>query len=79
MKGTSDILGIYQGKFLAVEVKQVGKHPTEDQKCFLDRITREGGIGIVIHSVDELETLLGQQEKKCTEKKTGSTIHPVRG
>ena len=53
-KGSSDIIGCYQGTFLAVEVKDKGK-PTEDQLEFLTKVIRNGGIGLVARSVDEVE------------------------
>ena len=32
-------------RFLAIELKQPGKKPTEDQMRFLDTINRDGGVG----------------------------------
>jgi len=53
-KGVSDILGCYQGKLLAIEVKRPGKNPTPDQQRFLDRVKIEGGISFVAHSVEDV-------------------------
>lgn len=71
LRGVSDILGIFPqtvdtvghgrqlfGNLLAVEVKQPGKHPSAYQQGFLDAITERGGIGICVHSVEELEQAL---------------------
>jgi hypothetical protein len=71
LRGVSDILGIFPqtvdtvghgqqifGNLLAIEVKQPKKHPTADQQAFLDAITERGGIGICVHSVEELEQAL---------------------
>jgi hypothetical protein len=71
LRGVSDILGIFPqtvdtvghgrqifGNFLAIEVKQPGKKPTADQQAFLDAISQRGGIGICVHSVEELEQAL---------------------
>ena len=72
LRGVSDILGILPqtvsidgkpetfGNFLAIEVKQPGKKPTIDQEAFLTRVNDLGGVGIVVHSLDELEAELGQ-------------------
>lgn len=69
-KGVSDILGVFpqtveiegkkvvQGLFLAIEVKMPKKNPTPDQHKFLDEINSKGGIGICVHSVEELDDLL---------------------
>ena len=53
-KGISDILGIYKGKFLAIEVKQPKKKPTKDQQTFIDNIIKQGGIAFVAASVEEV-------------------------
>ncbi len=69
-KGVSDILGIvcqhYEGEkfgcLLAIECKKPkkegGREPTEDQKNFLRCIERDGGISMVVRSVQELEEKL---------------------
>jgi hypothetical protein len=59
MKGVSDILGIINGRFLAIEVKRPGQKPRPDQAEFLKEINNQGGLGIVVHSLDELEKQLG--------------------
>ena len=46
-KGISDIIGIYKGRFLAIEVKRPGLKPSEHQQAFIDRVNEEGGIGFV--------------------------------
>ena len=53
-KGVSDILGCYQGRLLAIEVKRPGKKPTPDQQRFLDRVKIEGGISFVASSVSDV-------------------------
>jgi len=53
--GISDIIGIYIGRFLAVECKMPGGKPTDKQAAFLDLVRRNGGIAIVTSSVDEME------------------------
>lgn len=52
--GVADIIGIYMGKFLAIEVKRPGGKTTEHQKAFLEQIKISGGIAFVAHSVDEV-------------------------
>ena len=52
--GISDILACTpQGLFLAIEVKQKGKHPTALQRRFLDNVRKHSGIGLLI---DDFET-----------------------
>lgn len=53
-KGGSDLIGWYQGRFVAVEVK-VNTPTTKEQVTFLKNVIRAGGIGIIAHSVEEFQ------------------------
>lgn len=65
-KGVSDILGIIPkktqnglvGRFLACEVKMPKGKTTEAQEAFLEEIDRNGGLAMIVHSVEELEQFL---------------------
>lgn len=61
--GISDIIGTYKGRFLAIETKRVGNKPTEDQRGFLERVDKEGGIAIVAYSVDDVKNALDEVDK----------------
>jgi hypothetical protein len=53
--GVSDVLGVLPGgRFLAVEVKRPGNHPTGDQAVFLASVRAAGGVALVVYSVDDL-------------------------
>lgn len=52
--GIPDILGIWQGKMLGIEVKRPGGIVAEHQKAFLAKINAEGGIAFVARSVDDV-------------------------
>lgn len=62
LKGVADILGILapHGRSLAIEVKRpktafsAKTYPTKDQKIFLDNTNRNGGLGFVARSVDDV-------------------------
>jgi penicillin-binding protein-related factor A (putative recombinase) len=54
LKGKADILGIYQGKFLAIEVKRPSGVLSPEQELFLYNIRKHGGIAIVARDVDDL-------------------------
>jgi hypothetical protein len=72
LKGVSDILGILPrhidigaeqvtiGSFLAIETKRPGEKLREDQAAFLEAIRERGGIGLCVHSLDELDAGLGR-------------------
>lgn len=53
--GTSDIIGIYNGRFIALEVKkpETRKRVTEKQTEFLATIKQHGGIAAVVTSPEE--------------------------
>ena len=57
-KGSSDLIGIFKGKFLAIETKMPGKKPTPEQQKFIDTVNKEGGIAAVITHPDQLENIL---------------------
>lgn len=57
-KGSSDLIGIFKGRFTALEIKQPGKHPTPEQKAFIDAVNKAGGIAAVITDPSQLENIL---------------------
>ncbi|QFP95793.1 holliday junction resolvase [Gordonia phage CherryonLim] len=58
MAGLPDIVGVYLGRFIAVETKMPGNKPSDLQLVIHDRIRAAGGQVVVAHSVDEaLEVL----------------------
>lgn len=56
--GVSDILGIFQGRPLAIEVKTKAGRLTENQKIFLQEWEENGGISILARSVKDVEEKL---------------------
>lgn len=57
-KGVSDIIGIYKGRFLAIEVKKPGAKPTNHQWNFLKAVHENGGIALVARSVEDVAEIL---------------------
>ena len=53
-KGMSDIIGIWRGQFLAIEVKRKDGKATAQQNAFLDSVNHYGGIGFVARSIDDV-------------------------
>lgn len=56
--GSSDIIGIYQGRFLAVEVKTPKGKLTEAQKNFLNTVNANGGIGFTARRKEDVKKFL---------------------
>lgn len=53
IRGVSDILGIIQGRFLAIEVKSAIGRLTDEQRVFLANINNNGGIAFCARSVEQ--------------------------
>lgn len=53
LKGTSDILGLWHDKFLAIEVKTAKGRVSAEQKAFIEKVRSQGGIAFVARSLDE--------------------------
>lgn len=56
INGVADILGIYKGRMLAIEVKTpTNKNgATEAQKAFINKVNKEGGIAFVATSIQNV-------------------------
>ena len=50
--GIPDIIGVYKGRFFAIEVKAPGGRPTVWQMRMLAGIARAGGLAIVADNVE---------------------------
>lgn len=59
-KGVSDIIGIYQGRFLSIEVKSNTGKLSIDQKEWLKDVEFNGGIAFVARSVEDVVNGLSQ-------------------
>ena len=53
INGTSDILCVVHGRFVAIEVKTPKGTVTDDQRTFLARVNKEGGTAFVARSLSQ--------------------------
>jgi len=67
LPGSSDIIGIYKGLFLAVEVKTGDGFQSKVQKKFEKMVCNMGGIYVLIRETN-VEQLLNMVEKKYQER-----------
>ena len=59
LNGLPDIICIYKGFFLGLELKREnGGAPTLLQKKKIKAINENGGIGVIVRSVEEVDALL---------------------
>jgi len=54
-KGSSDLIGIFKGRFLAIEVKTPKGRVSKEQKKFIDAVNGAGGIGFVARSPEDVK------------------------
>lgn len=59
-RGVSDLIGIWKGLPLAIEVKSKTGKLSIHQQIFLETWQRAGGISIVARSVDDVKRVLNQ-------------------
>lgn len=59
MTGQSDILGIFENRFLAIEVKSKKGKARPEQTEFLKQVNENGGIGFIARSIEDVENYLG--------------------
>ena len=64
LPGTSDILGVYEGKFFAIEVKREKNYKiSNNQLNFIYEIKKNGGIAGIAKNIEEAALLLGLDYK----------------
>ncbi len=64
MAGISDLIGVYNGRLVAIEVKNPDNKAgaTKLQQRFLGIINRCGGLGFVARSYEEVEAELNEMQ-----------------
>lgn len=58
--GVPDILACYKGRFMGIEVKDIGKKPNESQIIHINNIIKAGGIAF---ATDNLEDVIREVDK----------------
>ena len=70
LNGLPDILCLYKGFFLGLELKrEKGGAPTQLQLRKITAINDNGGIGVIVRSVEEVEEILNNIDRGIYEKK----------
>lgn len=70
LNGLPDIICLYKGFFLGLELKrEKGGAPTTLQLRKIKAINDNGGIGVIVRSVEEVEEILNNIDRGVYEKK----------
>ena len=64
ISGLPDIIGLCDGHFFAIEVKQPDEVPTKLQQHFIDLIVSCGGTAFAAHSLDEVKDVWFQRDRR---------------
>jgi len=69
LNGLPDIICLYKGFFLGLELKrEKGGAPTQLQLKKIKAINDNGGIGVIVRSVEEVEEILNNIDRGIYEK-----------
>ena len=63
VKGLPDLIGCFQGKFLAIEVKRKSGKVSPEQEVMIDRINRAGGLAFVARDLETVIEQLGIKDR----------------
>lgn len=61
--GGADLIGIFRGRFVAVEVKTPTGRQSEEQRTFQQLVERKGGVYVVLRSVEEARAWLQEMKQ----------------
>jgi hypothetical protein len=56
--GIPDIVGCYEGRTFAMEVKRPGQEARESQVDELDALAEAGGVALAVHSLEEVRAFM---------------------
>lgn len=56
--GSSDLIGVFKGRFVAIEVKTPTGKPTKEQLNFIEQVRLNGGIAGIARSPEEALELI---------------------
>jgi len=59
-RGLPDLIGVYRGRALALEVKRPGGKPTPLQEHELSKFAAAGALAAVVTSVEDVKRLIGE-------------------
>ena len=58
--GGSDLIGLLNGRFIALEIKRPGGRVSAEQWGFIECVRGNGGFAAIVHSVDEAKAAIAR-------------------
>lgn len=74
INGVSDILGVMNGRFIAIEVKSAKGRLSESQKDFIHEVKQHGGIAFVARSIQDVKDNLEDEAKRYRSETVQSSL-----
>lgn len=68
INGISDIIAVYKGLIVCLEVKTPKGRLSENQKIFLEKIQKYGGAAYVVRSIADAKRICEEVEQTCSGK-----------
>ena len=68
-KGSSDLIGWYRGRFIAIEVKTPEGSETEEQRLFGAGVERDGGAYCVARSVEDAVRFIERLRREAEQQR----------
>ena len=68
-RGVSDILGVYRGRFMALEVKSEKGKLTTEQMLFFQDVQANGGYPALVRCTEDVEAVIKRIDQDCLEGK----------
>lgn len=65
--GSADLIGLFRGRFVAVEIKTPDGRQTEDQRRWQSCVEMHGGIYVIVRSEDDARALLKDLHRRFPE------------
>lgn len=65
--GSSDLVGILAGRFVALEVKRPKGRASDEQKLFVELVRAKGGFAAFVRSVDEARAAIQRAREGASE------------
>jgi hypothetical protein len=62
-KGGSDLIGLLNGRFVALEIKTPTGRVSAEQLGFIDCVRTNGGFAAIVHSVDEAREAIARDRR----------------